>query len=237
NFDASTTSGLVAGNSTDNATANYVYLPFLDFDTVTVELVSGGTGTSGEVFIKYNMDQSKITFDMTNVVSNGHPWQVEASPDDNGGTQVFLADVCVAAGTRILTAKGEVPVETLAEGDSVMTVVGDELIARPIRWVGRRRIDLNAHPRPTTVSPIRIRRDAFAQSVPHRDLLVSPDHGILVGRQLICARQLVNGTTIQQEMGHAVIEYFHVELDSHAILLAEGLTAESYLDTGNRGFF
>ncbi len=73
--------------------------------------------------------------------------------------------------------------------------------------------------------------------MPHRDLLVSPDHAVFVDGKLICARQLVNGTTIRQEKGGASVEYFHVELDSHAILLAEGLPAESYLNTGNRGFF
>ena len=73
--------------------------------------------------------------------------------------------------------------------------------------------------------------------MPHTDLLVSPDHAVFVDGKLICARQLINGTTIRQETGWTAVEYFHVELDAHAILLAEGLPAESYLDTGNRGFF
>jgi hypothetical protein len=73
--------------------------------------------------------------------------------------------------------------------------------------------------------------------VPHTDLLVSPDHAILVDGRLICARQLINGTTIRQETGLVSAEYFHVELEAHAILLAEGLPAESYLNTGNGGFF
>ena len=54
---------------------------------------------------------------------------------------------------------------------------------------------------------------------------------------LICARQLVNGITIRQERGSRAVHYCHIELDQHAILLAEGLPAESYLDTGNSGFF
>ena len=87
------------------------------------------------------------------------------------------------------------------------------------------------------MAPIRIRRGAFADNMPHTDLLVSPDHGIFADGKLICARQLINGTTIYQEKGWTAVEYFHVELDSHAILLAEGLPAESYLDTGNLGFF
>jgi hypothetical protein len=59
----------------------------------------------------------------------------------------------------------------------------------------------------------------------------------LVDGKLICARQLVNGSTIRQETGWTAVDYYHVELDRHAILLAEGLPAESYIDTGNSGFF
>ena len=87
------------------------------------------------------------------------------------------------------------------------------------------------------MAPIRIERDAFADGMPHRDLMVSPDHAIFVDGKLICARQLVNGTTIRQERDWTAVDYYHVELDQHAILLAEGLPAESYLDTGNSGFF
>jgi Hint domain len=87
------------------------------------------------------------------------------------------------------------------------------------------------------VAPVRIQRDAFADNMPHTDLLVSPDHGVFVDGKLICARQLINGTTIRQEEDYTSVEYFHVELESHAILLAEGLPAESYLNTGNQGFF
>jgi hypothetical protein len=145
--------------------------------------------------------------------------------------------VCFAAGTRILTATGERMIETLIQGDIVLTLAGDELSPKPVKWVGRRRIDLMTHPRPETVAPIRIQRSAFADNVPHTDLLVSPDHAILVDGRLICARQLINGTTIRQETGLVSAEYFHVELVAHAILLAEGLPAESYLNTGNGGFF
>jgi hypothetical protein len=123
------------------------------------------------------------------------------------------------------------------QGDIVLTLAGGELIAQPVRWIGRRRIDLTAHPHPETVAPVRIARSAFAEAMPHNDLLLSPDHAVFVDGKLICARQLINGTTIRRETGWTSVEYFHVELDAHAILLAEGLAAESYLNTGNRGFF
>ena len=145
--------------------------------------------------------------------------------------------VCFAAGTHILTATGERAIESLLQGDIVLTLSDGELKAQPVMWVGRRRIDLTAHPRPETVAPVRVQRGAFADNMPHTDLLVSPDHAIFVDGKLICARQLINGTSISQEKGRTSVDYFHVELDAHAILVAEGLPAESYLDTGNRGFF
>ena len=167
----------------------------------------------------------------------GVSWYVN-STIVGGNTDVFLSDTpCFAAGTRILTASGERMVESLLPGDIVLTLADGALNAQPVTWVGRRRIDLIAHPRPETVAPVRIQRGAFADATPHRDLLVSPDHAIFVNGKLICARQLINGTTIRQEQGWTSVVYFHVELDAHAILLAEGLPAESYLDTGNRGFF
>jgi hypothetical protein len=119
----------------------------------------------------------------------------------------------------------------------VITLVDGEPVARPVKWLGHRRINLAGHPRPETVAPVRILRDAFADDMPHRDLVVSPDHAIFVDGKLICARQLVNGTTIRQELDWTAVDYYHVELDRHAILLAEGLPAESYIDTGNSGFF
>jgi len=145
-----------------------------------------------------------------------------------------LEIACFLAGTRIATSRGEAAVEALREGDLVRTASG---ALRPVRWIGHRRIDLARHPDPPSVQPIRIRAGAFADGVPHRDLLVSPDHAIFVGGVLIPVRLLRNDATIRSDASAASVRYFHVELDAHDILLAEGLPAESYLDTGNRVMF
>jgi hypothetical protein len=209
----------------------------LDLTTINPgSIASAALGNGGkQIELFDNGDTMVASFNLDAPVTGFVHW----SADEGSGTDVFLSDtpVCFAAGTRVLTATGERPVETLTQGDIVVTLSGAERNAQPVQWIGRRRIDLTAHPRPETVAPIRIRRGAFADNLPHTDLLVSPDHAILVDGRLICARQLVNGTTIRQEKGCTAVEYFHVELDVHAILLAEGLPAESYLNTGNRGFF
>jgi hypothetical protein len=145
--------------------------------------------------------------------------------------------VCYARGTMLRTPHGELPVEKLRAGKQIIALVDGQETPKAVVWLGHRRINITGHSQREQVAPIRIRRDAVADGMPHRDLIVSPDHAIFVDGKLICARQLVNGSTIGQESDWTAVDYYHVELAEHAILFAEGLPAESYLDTGNSGFF
>jgi len=154
--------------------------------------------------------------------------------DGLGGTAIA---VCFASGTRIRTPDGEFPVEELREGGRVTVARGAETESLPIEWIGRMRVDLARHPRPETVAPVRIRQGAFADAVPCRDLLLSPEHCVFVDGVLVPVKCLTNGMTIVQELDRPVVEYFHIETRPHAVILAEGLTVETYLDTGNRAFF
>ena len=151
----------------------------------------------------------------------------------NGNTIVAQA-LCVAAGTRIATGDGEAAVETLRPGDLVRTPAG---ALRPVRWIGQRAIDAARHPTPREVQPVRIRAGALADRVPKRDLRVSPEHALLLEGGLVPARLLLNGTSIVQETACRFVTWYHLELESHDVLLAEGAAVESYLDTGNRWNF
>jgi collagen type I/II/III/V/XI/XXIV/XXVII alpha len=66
--------------------------------------------------------------------------------------------------------------------------------------------------------------------------MLSPDHAIYVDRVLIPIRLLINGRTVRQELVDR-ISYHHIELARHDVLLANGMPAESYLDTGDRARF
>ena len=149
----------------------------------------------------------------------------------------FTTTLCFAAGSRIRTEQGDVPVEQLAQGDRVAVLRDGEIGFTTITWIGERRINLATHPHPQTAAPVRVRRGAIAENLPERDLVVSPDHCLFLDGKLIPAKSLINGMTIVQERWVPAVHYFHVEVDPHAVLLAEGLPVESYLDTGNRAYF
>jgi collagen type I alpha len=151
---------------------------------------------------------------------------------DNNDT-ITLAPSCFAAGTQIATPRGDTPVEALLAGETVLLADGG---TAPIVWLGQRRVDCARHPRPRDVLPVRVRAHAFGRRLPHTDLLLSPDHAVFCDGYLIPIRHLINGATVVQEQVDDV-SYWHVELPRHAVLLAEGLPTESFLDTGNRAAF
>ncbi len=110
---------------------------------------------------------------------------------------------------------------------------------RPVKWIGHRDLDFRRHPDPRPAFPVRIAAAAFGPNRPSQDLYLSSGHSVcvdLVGEVFIPAGYLINGATIAQiEVDE--VSFWHVELDSHDVLLANNLPAESYMAMGNRGFF
>jgi hypothetical protein len=138
---------------------------------------------------------------------------------------------CFAAGTMIMTPVGEVEVESLAAGDLVVTADGR---AVPVRWVGRQTVS-RVFADPLQTLPIRISAGALGEHVPSRDLSVSPEHAIFIDGVLVQAGALVNGTTIVRDgTVPPVFAYYHVELATHELLLADGAPAESFIDNVDR---
>ncbi|GJE09158.1 Hint domain-containing protein [Methylobacterium longum] len=135
---------------------------------------------------------------------------------------------CYVSGTRIRVLRAltiqDVPVERLCVGDLVITAAGKP---RPIRWIGNRSyVGLTA---PKHDRPVRIKARALSDGIPTRDLLVSPDHALMVDGLFIAAGHLVNGTSITRGEVVQDLTYWHVELDGHDLLLAENTPAESFL--------
>jgi autotransporter passenger strand-loop-strand repeat protein len=140
--------------------------------------------------------------------------------------QVTASAVCFCSGTRIMTTEGEVAVEALTVGTEVVTARG---AIRPIRWIGTIAGIVNKDAR-----PVIIRRGAFPGGLPIRDLRVTPGHSFQFGDVLIPIGKLVNGQSILVDENARTVELFHLELDVHDLLIAEGALAESYRDDGNR---
>jgi hypothetical protein len=157
-----------------------------------------------------------------------------AALDPLTGLEKITFIACYLRGTLIFTPNGEVPVEQLKIGDQVVTLQGK---ARPIEWIGRRSYSGRFVLGRDDILPVCVKAGALDDGIPRRDLWVSPNHALYLEGVLIEAKDLVNGASIYQSQEVTTIEYFHIELDAHDVVLAEGAWAESYLDDDNRGLF
>ncbi len=145
--------------------------------------------------------------------------------------------LCFLEGTSVATPNGPRRIEDLRVGQFVLNAAGQ---AKPVKWLGhsRRMADQSGNWTADT-RPITIEAGAISDQVPARDLHVSPEHAIYLDGILIPAKHLVNGITIypMDVRNVTTISYYHLELDAHDAVLAEGLAAETYRDTGQRASF
>ncbi len=193
-------------------------------------IVGGGTVNGSDQLVVSNGTQT-VTLQLdTGESYSGITWQT--SPDRGIGTDITPA--CFCRGTLILTDCGEVPVEELAIGDKVVTFSGT---VRPIRWIGQRAYDGRFVTGNRAMLPIRVAAGALADRVPARDLFVSPEHALYLEGLFLPARLLVNGATIRQAESVERLEYFHIELDAHDIIFAEGAAAETFIAVAGRAIF
>jgi len=147
--------------------------------------------------------------------------------------QITAGIPCFLAGTKISTPKGEVSVENLRNGDTVLTTDGSEM---PIIWVGTGQVSESFGHRDAT-TPIIIKKGAFEDNVPNRDLRVTKGHSFYIDGVLIPAEFLVNHSTIRWDDGAQGERFFHIALPAHAVILANGTPAESYRNDGNLNLF
>jgi Hint domain len=171
-------------------------------------------------------------YTFTYVGSDGLEHTVTITPGD---AQVEWSIVCFAAGTMIRTINGEVLVEELKISDLVLTM--DEGF-KPIRWIGSRRLesfDLMVKPH---LRPIRISSGSLGDGLPDRDLVVSPQHRVLVRSNLverlfgerevlIASKKLLEIDGIDIVEDTKAVEYFHVLFDDHQIIWSNGAPTES----------
>ncbi|ARO15863.1 hemolysin-type calcium-binding region (plasmid) [Ketogulonicigenium robustum] len=142
---------------------------------------------------------------------------------------------CFTSGTMILTDRGEVMIDDLRVGDLVAT---RDHGLQPIRWIGSRTLGLPVLIVKPNLRPIRIAAGALGAGLPVQDLLVSPQHRMLVrskttqrmvdnAEALVPAKQLLNveGFDIADTLN--TVKYFHLMFDAHEIITANGAETES----------
>ena len=200
-------------------------------DLTSVTFVSGATAAISGTTLTLTDGTASEIFSLGSAPAAGTSFYVYA--DQSGGTDISSVP-CYCPGTLIRTVRGEVAIEDLAIGDEVVTAAGE---ARPIRWIGRRSYSGRFAARNPDVLPVLIRAGALDDNVPKRDLLVSPLHAMFIDGVLIPAASLVNGRSIVVIEAVERVEYIHLELASHDIILAEGAPAESFVDDNSRGMF
>jgi hypothetical protein len=151
--------------------------------------------------------------------------------------------VCYLKGTQILTEKGYISIENLEVGDFIVTkgaIIDNNIIdvnnpftLKPITWISH----FKAPNLDTKTLPICIKTNALGQNYPLKDLFVSPGHRLILNDKLILAKDLINNVTIFQDTNFLEVEYYHLELDVHSAIIANGILSETYLDFNTRGIF
>ncbi len=211
------------------------------FGTV-FEIAHGATGYASAPAILAGFDGSPNAFPVAALLADGSGNLFGTTEGmntaDSQGSVFELTDTdyvaCYARGTLIATPGGEVVVEDLAIGDRVLTAAG---IAEPVRWIGRRSYAGRFLAGRRHLLPILFRAGSLGAGLPRRDLRVSPAHAMVLDGVLVPASCLVNGVSIVRDETCRRIDYLHVELARHDVILAEGAPSESFLDDDSRGLF
>jgi Ca2+-binding RTX toxin-like protein len=203
----------------------------------------GNGGSSDQDTLVLRGPNVRVVDLVTDSDGNGFDGTVEflAADGSVSGTATFTnienieAIVCFTPGTLIATPKGEIPVEQLRVGDKVVTRDNG---LQEIRWMGAKEMgwhDFAANPH---LRPIRIRAGSLGNGLPERDLLLSPNHRLLVANDrtalyfdehevLVAAKHLIGAEGVTQ-VDSVGTTYIHFMFDQHEVVLSNGAWTESF---------
>lgn len=143
--------------------------------------------------------------------------------------------ICFTPGTLIATPQGERPVEDLRPGDPVMT--RDNGI-QTVCWTGGRGLTGAELQRQGHLRPVRIRKGALGGGLPERDMMLSPNHRILVAsdqtqlyfeeREVLVAAKHLTGTPGIATAQVPWTTYIHIMFEQHEVVLSNGTWTESF---------
>lgn len=219
-----------------NATITYLDGTTADISAVLTQATNGDTYLAPEYF--ENADQDALEAGPIESLTLNSPIWASGRPGQgyNLVADRLIPEVpCFTPGAMIATPYGEYPVEDLKEGDLVLTRDNGK---QKIRWAGR--VDLT----PEQLSarpewrPVLVRAGAFGEGMPQRDLLLSPNHRMLVGgprvalnlgetEALAAAKHLTDLPGIER-VEASTISYVHLLFDRHEVILSNGAWSESF---------
>ena len=221
--DATQFQGLIAGFQPGD---------IIDITNIAPGAITGESFTDGVLTLDDSAGNIELTFASEGVTGNPFSFGTDGAAGSYITTEQAL---CYLAGTHILTADGEKPVEDICTGDLVVTRFGG---VRPVKWIGRQSYDSRFIHKNLEKIPVVISAGALGEGLPARDLYVSPGHSVLLGEVLVLAHALVNGVTITQPALAQVVSYYNIDFGTHDCVLAEGIWSESYADApGQRNQF
>lgn len=222
--------GLTSGDSLGEADTYAISSFGANFGTYTNNFVLNGDGT-----FSFDIDRAAViasgtdqTVSFTIVGSTG------GDSDDDTVTVTLL--ICVARGTHVRTGNGNSCVEDLQPGDWVVTRDAD---LQQIKWIGSRYLSQDVLRDNPNLRPIRIESGALGSGLPTRDLIVSPQHRVLLtdwraqlflgqDETLLPAKGMINNENIYIDWQQNNVEYFHILFDRHQIIYTEDQATESF---------
>ena len=204
------------------------------------DVIDGSSGTSDDPNGTDDFDTLDLTGSGVDFITYTSPDQEDGIITFNDGTTATFQEIenvipCFTPGTLIATPKGEVPVEELKVGDRIITRDNG---VQPIEWVGARGFSGQDMAEDPKLKPVMIRKGALGHGLPERDMMVSPNHRMLICTDdtrllfdepevLVAAKHLIGQPGINTvDMGST--SYIHVMFERHQVILGDGSWTESF---------
>ncbi|MEP0964028.1 MAG: Hint domain-containing protein [Roseobacter sp.] len=201
--------------------------------------ISGGAHTDGSIGnVLFNIPITSLGATGT----GGDVSEFQADGIEIGIDQLIFDVVCFTKGTLISTQTRQIQVEDLRIGDLIRTIDNQY---KPIRWIGSRIFHSPVLRQQEHLRPVRITAGSLGNGLPEKDLCVSRQHRILVSSKvvenmfgvrdvLVPAIRLTALPGVHIDNDLSDVEYFHILLDKHEVIFAQGTAAES-LFLGQQG--
>lgn len=176
-------------------------------------------------------DGSSVTMNIIGVKDAGYTLTANSDGD-------LVYEVCFLADSMIATPSGVKAIQDLTIGDVVSVYENGQESTQKIVWAGRKRAVANSQRSKDEAGyPVRILKNAIAEGVPYKDMLITAEHCLFFNGKFVPARMLVNGISVFYDKSLTSYDYYHIETEQHSVIIADGMLTESYLDTGNRRTF